>query len=85
MLRFTLAALVLLAGTAATFAATCSGIESGCFAFCSKNRSATSIPTLSACRLDCEKRKAACMSSGRWQLGVNPRYPQGYRENVDRR
>jgi hypothetical protein len=40
---------------------------------------------LSACRLDCQKRKADCMASGRWQLGVNPRYPQGYRENLERR
>lgn len=75
-----------LAGTAGGLAAgTCSSHQQICMNFCAKNRSPTSIPTLSACQNDCAQRKTVCMSSGTWQLGINPRHPSGYAKDVAKR
>ncbi len=74
-----------LGATTGGFAATCSSHQQLCMNFCAKNRSANSVPTLSACQVDCQKRQADCLSSGSWQLGINPRAPSGYAKGLERR
>jgi len=72
------------AATASFAAATCTSHFKLCMGFCSKNRSASSVPTLSACQVDCQKRQGDCLGSGNWQLGVNPRVPAGYAKGLVR-